>query len=78
MLGVRLEVVCCSSDDIWVSDTELWLLKLDEQLWQQRLQQQSCLLLCEVVVLFPCSAVAASAVDVMEGPPLPGWALSAL
>ena len=34
MLGVMLEMVCCSSGDIWVSDTELWLLQLDEQLWQ--------------------------------------------
>lgn len=33
MLGVRLEMIFCTSDDTWVSDTELWLLKLDCCCW---------------------------------------------
>ena len=33
MLGVRVEMICCTSDATWVWDTELWLLDVKLDCW---------------------------------------------
>ena len=66
--GVRAVMICCTRDASLVLEEDCWAFMLVTLFW---LLPWKLLLLpwkLEVVVLLPCSAVAASTADVMEGP----------
>ena len=66
--GVRAAMICCTIDASLAEEEDCWAFMVVSLFW---LLPWKLLLLpwnLEVVVLLPCSAVAASTADVIDGP----------
>jgi len=69
MEGVSAAIICCTTDASLTEEEDCWAFIVVSLFWL--LPWKLLLLLpwkLDVVVLLPCSAVAASTADVMEGP----------